>query len=397
MANVGIYLDTRRANSLGQYPLKLRVKLLDGVLMVSLNRFVATNQWSGQQVVRHEQKTQINHLIRTMLNRVEDFLIQRNDWTRESLREAILTGKLYRDKTLVKDVFEKKIAASKARKTKEAYLYTLSTIGKYTDISRLTFEDIDHNWLQGFGGFLSKKSVNTQSVHLRNIRGVYNEAISSKLVSLGLYPFRGFKIKSEETFKRNLTIDELRYLRDYDCEKCVERYRDYFLLMFFLIGINLVDLLHLKEVRNGRIEYRRAKVGTLLSIKVEPEAMRIIEKYKGKKYLLDAMDNRVNYHSFLQSCNKGLSRIGKVDLILKRCGSKMAWVKVREPAFPDLTTYWSRHTWATIAADLDIPKETIAAALGHRSGSVTDIYINFNRKKIDAANRQVLDYLKSGK
>jgi len=53
----------------------------------------------------------------------------------------------------------------------------------------------------------------------------------------------------------------------------------------------------------------------------------------------------------------------------------------------------SIYLWATIAADLDIPKETIAAALGHRSGSVTDIYINFNRKKIDAANRQVLDHL----
>ena len=46
----------------------------------------------------------------------------------------------------------------------------------------------------------------------------------------------------------------------------------------------------------------------------------------------------------------------------------------------------------------DIPKETISAALGHEIGSeVTSIYINFDRKKIDEANRKVIDYLNSTK
>ncbi|MDY5540430.1 MAG: hypothetical protein SPF60_03250, partial [Lachnospiraceae bacterium] len=43
-------------------------------------------------------------------------------------------------------------------------------------------------------------------------------------------------------------------------------------------------------------------------------------------------------------------------------------------------------------------KETISAALGHEIGSeVTSIYINFDRKKIDEANRKVIDYLNSVK
>lgn len=61
----------------------------------------------------------------------------------------------------------------------------------------------------------------------------------------------------------------------------------------------------------------------------------------------------------------------------------------------DVSPYWARHTWATIAAELEIPKETIAAALGHGGNSVTDIYINFNQKKIDDANRRVIDYVNS--
>ena len=59
-----------------------------------------------------------------------------------------------------------------------------------------------------------------------------------------------------------------------------------------------------------------------------------------------------------------------------------------------ITTYWSRYSWATYAADLEIPKDTISEALGHKYGSaITGVYIKFSRDKIDAANRKVIDYL----
>ena len=45
--------------------------------------------------------------------------------------------------------------------------------------------------------------------------------------------------------------------------------------------------------------------------------------------------------------------------------------KVCRPLFPDIPQYWCRHTRATIAAGLDIPKETTAAALGHSIGDPT--------------------------
>ena len=59
--------------------------------------------------------------------------------------------------------------------------------------------------------------------------------------------------------------------------------------------------------------------------------------------------------------------------------------------------YWTRHSWATIAAELEIPIETISAAMGHSSKTVTDIYIKFDQAKIDRANRQVMDYVLYGK
>jgi integrase len=171
------------------------------------------------------------------------------------------------------------------------------------------------------------------------------------------------------------------------------------MLIFYLIGINMVDLCGLKRLRNGRVEYRRSKTGTLFSIKVEPEAMAIMEKYKGKDFLVDIMDGRKDYNSYVKKINKVLKAIGPVEYVKEERGKTRITSRMiahREPLFPELSTYWARHTWASLAAELEIPKETISAALGHSSGSVTDIYINFNRKKIDEANRKVLDYVKKG-
>ena len=58
-----------------------------------------------------------------------------------------------------------------------------------------------------------------------------------------------------------------------------------------------------------------------------------------------------------------------------------------------LSTYWARHTWATLASSIRIPKEVISASLGHSTGSITDIYIEFDQSRIDRANRRLIDYL----
>ena len=88
--------------------------------------------------------------------------------------------------------------------------------------------------------------------------------------------------------------------------------------------------------------------------------------------------------------NDGLKRIGEVERV-GRGGKKQI-----TPLFPDISSYWARHTWATIAASLDIPKETISAALGHEIGSpITSIYIKFDQNKVDEANRKVIDYVNS--
>lgn len=172
-----------------------------------------------------------------------------------------------------------------------------------------------------------------------------------------------------------------------EVDEVEEQYLDMFKLVFLLVGINMVDLLKLKGITSeGRIEFARAKTKRHYSIRVEPEALQLIEKYRGTNYLLSPLDRYANHKDYLRRTNKALQRLGGTTQ-----GKQGA--KTYKPLFPELTTYWARHTWATIAASLDIPKETIAQALGHGGNTITDIYIDFDRRKVDEANRRVIDYV----
>ena len=119
--------------------------------------------------------------------------------------------------------------------------------------------------------------------------------------------------------------------------------------------------------------------------------MELIEKYRGEKFLLNILDRYQDYKDFTKRMNKTLKEIGPMQRVGR--GGK----KERKPLFPKISTYWSRHSWATIAASLDIPRDTIAHALGHGNNTVTDIYIDFDQSKVDEANRKVLDWVLYGK
>lgn len=254
-------------------------------------------------------------------------------------------------------------------------------------------DELNKAWLTEFDNYLAatNPSANARALHMRNLRAVLNYALDEELTTN--YPFRRFKIKTVKTAKRSLSANTLHDILTYEVEDWQVLYRDMFALSFMLMGINFADMLQLKpnQYREGRIEFNRHKTAKLYSMKVEPEAAKLIEKYAGQDFVLSIMDSRKDYLQFIRQTNNALRKIG----VCERSG--LGGKKNITPICGDLSTYWARHTWATIAAELDIPKETIAAALGHGGNTVTDIYINFNTKKIDEANRRVLDYVLYGK
>ena len=202
--------------------------------------------------------------------------------------------------------------------TREVYRRTLEVIRRFDrNADTLKLEDVDKRWLDRLERFCRKTiAVNTVSIHLRNIRTVFNDALSEGVTTH--YPFRAFKIQQEATAKRALTLGQLRALRDMDLPDDQRRYRDYFMLMFYLIGINTTDLFHALpgDLRGDRLEYRRDKTGKMYSVKVEPEAMEIINRYRGKDHLLEALDHHGDFLSWRTQLNKRLKALGQERFVL---------------------------------------------------------------------------------
>lgn len=395
---IKISLDTRRAKRDGSYPVVIDIWNTNRV-RISTGYASAEDNWDSAAGLYNKKESNYarkNVYLKDIINKVERIAVMLNEERRvltdKALREMVVNIISPDEKKSIKkcfiDYLDEFVSCKQNEGTKVVYQTTRNKLLEYD--SKCTFESMDKKWLSNFETWMARTmSVNAYAIHLRNIRAVFNYAIDEEYTVL--YPFRKFKIKHEETRKRCLTVEQLKMLRDYPCEDYQIKYRDIFMLMFYMIGINASDLFLAKktDVVNGRLEYKRHKTSRLYSIKIEPEAMEIIERYAGKgEFLLDIMDVYSNYKDFLHRMGVALKQIGEVER--KGLGGK----KDRKPLFPGLSSYWSRHTWATLAAGLDIPMETISRALGHSIGSeVTAIYIKFDNRKVDEANRKVIDYL----
>lgn len=390
MSKSFLRLDKRRVMDDGTYPVKIVVGRKRG-MMVSTGISVHEDMWDAkaQKIIGDKRTSDALASILTRARSVIMELIDRNMFdnvSKDGLRRAIQSGVVddARDIVTYKKVHEDFMKTKREGRTVQLYEKTLKKVEAYQP--GVALDDITPTWLMQFDKWLGGE-VNGRAIHLRNIRAVFNHALDEEMTEK--YPFRKFKIKKEETRKRALTVEQLReYIALDDLTPQEAEYRDMFLLTFYLIGINTVDLAEVETLHNGRLEYRRAKTAKKYSIKVEPEAMDIINRYAGESKLLAPFDRYKYYRDYNHRLNDSLKKLGAAS------GKARNGVKTRTPIEPECSIYWARHTWATIAYSIGIPEEVIADALGHSHGNkVTAIYIDKSLDRVDKANRQVIDYV----
>lgn len=383
MAKISLRLDKRRARKDGTYPLKVAVSRSSRTTYVPLNIYLREEEWDAdrQEIVKRQDRRMLNVMVQDRLAAFNSELLRlqmagslRHLTDGELIRR--LTGDIAENGPVrLSHFFDRFIASVPNRRTRELYEATWRKIEQFScgGAKDLTFEDITVSWLRAFEADMARTlKINSRSIHFRNLRAVFNAAIDDDLITC--YPFRRFHIKSQETAKLALTLYQLRRLHEADVDPFMRKYIDIYFLGFFLIGINMVDMARLAPPVAGRITYERAKTHKLYSIRLEPEALEIMERYPGKNGLLSFFDNVKSYRSISFRTGMNLHKIGE------------------QIGIPGLTYYSCRHTWATMASDLDIPDDVIALALGHSRRTVTDVYIRRNLAKVDDANRRVIDH-----
>lgn len=406
MASTKFFLDMRGKSKDGKGSLLIRILHNGSSTTVSTGIRVSPLNWNGQMIIKLPGAEALNATLqdkKSFIDKSIAVLSLEDDFHRKTaaeLKADIIGGKqkMYHGH-LISDVFKEYIDTGNLKEgTKKIYRQTLKKVIAFGG-ENAKVESINLKWLRSFDSFLAKsQGYNGRAIFLRSLRAVMNYAVHTKITTQ--YPFDSFQIKQEETRKRNISIEDLRKLYHFPVSKTTEKYRDYFFLMLFLIGINTIDLLLAKksQVIDGRLEYTRAKTHKRYSIKLYPEAEALIKKYEGKgDYLLEAMDHCKNYVSFGREINDALKLIGHEEIELEYLDdlfSEPIEVKKVHPVIPGLTTYYARHTWSTLAHEIGVSSDVISMALGHSpTNRTTFIYIKPDQSKVDEANKRVIEYL----
>lgn len=360
-----------------------------------------TEKFSGMVFPRSDKsaKAKTNRLAQ-IYKMCDDYINTHNSETVEELKEhlkELIIGKKRDNKNTIISVIERFCSTKEKKSTAMAYKRLITDISAYD--ADATIGGVDFTWVENFYKHEKDKGRCNNGIvgDIDKLKSVFNWARRKKITTN--FPFERAYFKKEKTRKRNLSVSQLRVIRDIGTDAHDAPYRDFFMLGFYLIGMNLSDILDLtkEDYKDGRITFNRNKTNRFYDIKVEPEAKIIIDKYmnteKKKENLLNflSVTHSAGYAQFTTKLNHCLRTLGKRAYD----GKYYDW---KDDAIePDLTSYWNRHTWATMAAKIGVPMEIIGRALGHSiwDNSITGVYVEFDTAKIDEANRKVIDYLNS--
>ncbi len=295
---------------------------------------------------------------------------------------------------------QKIIEKTKKEKTADWYQLSIDTLCWFYGRKKIDIRDITVNRLNEYMEKLSESGPSGKplapgaiSNYMRGLRALFNKARKHfnnedyDIIRVPNEPFKKISIPKYRRSRKNLSVQDIIRIRDGEFStKRANMARDVFMIMFYLMGINVNDLYSRASIARGRVEYERSKTDTEdnemfpLSIRIEPELHDLLEKYSSRGALSYFKSNYCDSYNFMKAVNKGLEIISK-ELNLG--------VKV--------TTNWARHSWATIARNkAGVPKADIDFCLGHVNNEhkMADIYIDIDYSIFDKSNRLVLNLLK---
>lgn len=390
---ISVKLDKRYRLANGKYPVKLSVARNGRTFYVPLNIEVREEDWDinakNMEYIRNvPNRKSLNLHIRGELSNAEQLIRdlqlkgKLRDLDDKQLQRMLSIDSKERDNAkLLKYHAEKFIAERRTEGTKETYETALKAFARHYDYDTFLLEDFSKQMIMSYIQKLQNEGLkqNTISSYISHLRVIYKYAYTNGSIDK---PFPYIISKHQRTTKRNLLVEQLRSLMQFDGLTARQRlYIDVFMLIFYMRGINMKDLSELPAdaIRNGRILYDRDKTGKPYEIKVEPEMLEIIRRYQGKEHLLRFFDgHKPSFYKNFGNCMRQT---------LRNAASR---VGLSEP----LSAYWARHSWATIAIELGASMEMVSAGLGHSIGEqVTQVYVAFRQKQVDELASKVIDFV----
>lgn len=226
-------------------------------------------------------------------------------------------------------------------------------------------------------------------VYMRTLRAIYNRAIKDKLISADLYPFRDYKIKTNETQRRALSETNFLKFKSLDLPPHLLQAKDYFMASFYMRGMNHIDIAHLevKDIKGDfeRINYQRSKTGKFFSVKISEPLKAILKKY------VKNLNNKEAYIFPILTKEKSIEdQYETITNKRKRLNQKLRKIARLNDIEP-FTIYAARHTYATMGKRKGVPTAVIQESLGHQTEAITQKYLSsFDNSVVDQYDELIM-------
>lgn len=397
--NISISLDKRRSKKDGTFPVIMRLGHNERTTSIPLDISVSEKDWDdkNKQVKKSyvglSSVTRLNNLIQKKKADAMDKILKlselgelntlsvsslRDKLTQEDKRQSFIKY----GESLVKDLKEANRIG-----TARSYNDVISVLSRYKG-KDISFTEINYSFLTKFETHHMSKGngINGLAVYMRTIRAIFNKAIKDGIIEKEIYPFDNYKIKTAPTEKRALEANLLSNIVNLTLEQkdpCFHA-RNFFVASYMMYGMNFTDMAFLKkdDINNGRINYRRKKTSKLYDIKVTKNLETILGYYMQNKtefvFPIIKRDTPETQNKDIRWARKRYNN--KLNDIAKMCGIDT-----------NLTSYVSRHSFATQAMMQQVPLNAISSMLGHSSLKTTEIYLkSLPSDTIDDYNAKVL-------
>ncbi len=247
----------------------------------------------------------------------------------------------------------------------------------------LTFADITSALLKRYENWMlqQNKSSTTIGIYLRSLKAIYN----LQNIDKSIYPFGESKdkysIPTGKNIKKALTIEEVAKIYNYQAPKgsTKDMAKDYWLFLYLCNGMNVKDFCQLKwsNIDGEFIKYQRAKTKRTkkesknIVVALKPEILKIIQKWgcpsiSKENYIFPHLMTGMNAkkeHATIQQITK------IINTYMKRISADLSIDK-------NVTTYFARHSFATVLKRSGVKTEMISELLGHNSIGTTNNYLD---------------------
>lgn len=253
----------------------------------------------------------------------------------------------------------------------------------------LAFDELTPDMIERYDAWLRNRSLKTNSIrfYLRTLNTLLCKAVIEGLLEPDRRLFGRVRLSYVATIKRAISEHELKAIARLPLprDSSMALARDIFMFSFYTRGMSFVDMAFLKktDLKGRLLEYCRKKTNQHLSIAWERALQTIVDRYahltKDTSYMLPVIraEDGTEYQQYRRMHEN-------VNWALRIIGER-AGLRIR------LTTYVARHTWASIARNMNFSIAIISEGMGHRSYRTTQVYLDsIGTSRINDANKQII-------